>query len=250
MTAETPFWGGQGRLAWIRRGPYEGRLAFVYPDSAPEWWTLVIDPGPVEGVPGDLYIDDTEYLFLLFVQWQFEWIDKDDDVDLERERFGWRPLQGNNWTIGSPSTDRQLQARQPPTGVEPGPTPGREMAEHLGSFIEALAPGRSRVELRDHQLIATDLHAEPVGSAGAALDIRVGATMWAVTIADVVHSYGRLNDTAVREVEAIVRNVVNHGCRLVRIDRQRFIEIGAEVASRRGSRRVEREWRPWTSETM
>ena len=92
------FWGSQGRIARLTAGPWSGRFAFVYPDTREPWWTVVIDPGPVPGVPGDMYIDNTSYIEKIIDEWGFVWVALGkEEFELEREHFGWRPLQGKSW---------------------------------------------------------------------------------------------------------------------------------------------------------
>ncbi|WP_157155353.1 hypothetical protein [Diaminobutyricimonas sp. LJ205] len=94
VNVDPQFWGEQGRVARIQAGPHRGGFIFIYPDTAEPWWTIVIDPSPVEGAPGDLYIDDTGELDYMVKDWDLFWVPRDEDDEIEREHFGWRPLRG------------------------------------------------------------------------------------------------------------------------------------------------------------
>ena len=95
MELTNGFWGDQGRLGGVTSGPWVGRLLFVYPDTGAEWWTFVLDPPAVDGVPGDMYFRGNDEVGSLLEQWRVEWLPRDaDEVELERVRFGWRPLRG------------------------------------------------------------------------------------------------------------------------------------------------------------
>ncbi len=95
MELTNSFWGRQGRIGRVTSGPWAGRLLFVYPDTMIEWWTLVVDPPPVAGVPGDMYFKGNDEVASLLDEWGVEWLPRDsDEVELERARFGWRPLRG------------------------------------------------------------------------------------------------------------------------------------------------------------
>lgn len=88
-TAE--FWGDRGRVAKIHAGPWAGRMLFAYPERVPGWWTIVVDPSPNPDVPGDLYIDDAEYLAELEQEGRFEWLPLDEEPwQLEIDHFDWR----------------------------------------------------------------------------------------------------------------------------------------------------------------
>lgn len=85
------FWGDRGRVARIHAGPWAGRMLFAYPESVPGWWTIVVDPGPNPNAPGDLYIDDAEYLAALEEKGHFEWLALgDEEWQLEKDHFDWR----------------------------------------------------------------------------------------------------------------------------------------------------------------
>lgn len=94
------FWGHQGRVARVQKGPWVDRYVFIYPEWHEDWWVMVIDPSPTPGVPGDQYIDDGSYLENLAREWIFEWLPLGpEEEQLERDHFGWRPLLG---TRGAP----------------------------------------------------------------------------------------------------------------------------------------------------
>ncbi|MDN3495738.1 hypothetical protein QL996_07355 [Planococcus sp. APC 4015] len=101
--SEMNFWDG-GRLAYIDRGPWSGRLLFMYPDSRPPWWTFVIDPSPYENAPGDHYADEPELAVRLTEEWGLRWIPRgDDEQRLEATRFDWRRmLTGASWNAAPP----------------------------------------------------------------------------------------------------------------------------------------------------
>lgn len=102
MTHE-PSWWDDGRMAWIGAGPYAGRLIFMTPDTIEPWWIFIIDPPPLDGVPGDNYADEAELPSRLSEDWKLNWIDRSDaEAELERNRFGWRPLRGNSWRAAPP----------------------------------------------------------------------------------------------------------------------------------------------------
>lgn len=89
------FWGDQGRVGVAAAGPWEGRYVFAYPDTSPEWWTVVVSPSPHTGIPGDEYFDGNNVLQELNDHWQIEWLPLDvAEAAIEREYFGWRPLRG------------------------------------------------------------------------------------------------------------------------------------------------------------
>lgn len=85
------FWGLYGRVARIRSGPWAGGMLFAYPDSAPGWWTIVVDPSPTPCQSGELYIDDAEYLAKLEREGEFEWLPlNEEEWELEQKHFDWR----------------------------------------------------------------------------------------------------------------------------------------------------------------
>lgn len=97
------FWAG-GRMAWIRRGPWEGRLLFIYPDAVKPWWTFVVDPSLTPDAPGDHYAEEEDLPVRLVEEWGLEWIPRsDDEHELEVERFNWRRLlRGPSWDAAEP----------------------------------------------------------------------------------------------------------------------------------------------------
>lgn len=101
--SDEPDWWADGRMAIIGAGPYAGRLIFMAPDTVEPWWIFVINPPPIDGVPGDNYADEADLPLRLSVQWKLRWIDRsDDEAELERSRFGWRPLRGTSWCPAPP----------------------------------------------------------------------------------------------------------------------------------------------------
>jgi hypothetical protein len=77
-------------------GSWVNGYVFIYPDSREDWWVMAIEPSPTPGVPGDHYIDDGSYLENLASEWELEWIPiGPEEEQLEREVFGWRPLEDN-----------------------------------------------------------------------------------------------------------------------------------------------------------
>lgn len=108
-TITLEFWGSQGRIGEITRGPLAGSILFAYPDSLVEWWTFVIDPSPTPGQPGDLYVQgNDEALRLLDNEWSVLWMSVDEEeAKIESQRFGWRPLRGPvAWLRSSPHPER------------------------------------------------------------------------------------------------------------------------------------------------
>lgn len=88
-TAE--FWGDYGRVAKIHKGPWAGRFLFAYPDTVEGWWTIVVDPGFNPGTPGDLYIDDADFLADLERDGEFDWLPLGDaEKQIEQDHFDWR----------------------------------------------------------------------------------------------------------------------------------------------------------------
>ncbi|TFC63060.1 hypothetical protein [Cryobacterium sp. TMB1-7] len=88
-TAE--FWGDYGRVAKIHAGPWAGRFLFAYPETVEGWWTIVVDPSFNSGAPGDLYIDDVNFLADLERDGEFEWLALGDaEKRFEQDHFGWR----------------------------------------------------------------------------------------------------------------------------------------------------------------
>jgi hypothetical protein len=91
------FWGSQGRIGTIRLGEWAGRVIFAYPDTLPEWWTIIVDPPPHAGEPGDIYLHDTREVIATFDhEWAVEWLTPGpEEAEIERTRlYGWRPLRG------------------------------------------------------------------------------------------------------------------------------------------------------------
>lgn len=97
MTPSTlEFWGSQGRVGRVGAGEWSGKWVFAYPDTLPGWWTVVVDPSPLPGVPGDIYLHGTEDVLDKFDrEWAIEWMSSGpDEIEAERIHFGWRPLLG------------------------------------------------------------------------------------------------------------------------------------------------------------
>lgn len=95
MDGSVNFWGTQGRVGFARSGPWSGRFVFVYPDTLPEWWTVVVSPSPTPGVPGDMYLEGNAEVSHLFTQWNIDWLPPgtEEEQRIETEEFGWRPLR-------------------------------------------------------------------------------------------------------------------------------------------------------------
>jgi hypothetical protein len=82
------FWGESGRIAKIHAGKWAGRYVFAYPEERAGWWVIVVY---FENAPGDMYIDDAEYLLDLEREGQFEWLPLgEEESRIEREYFDWR----------------------------------------------------------------------------------------------------------------------------------------------------------------
>lgn len=104
MELTSAFWGAQGRVGRIQAGPWVGRFVFAYPDPLDEWWTVVIDPPPVEGVPGDDYYKGNDVIVEVNAAWNIQWLPRGaEEEQIEREHFGWRPLRsrGVDWLPSS-----------------------------------------------------------------------------------------------------------------------------------------------------
>lgn len=97
MKFEHSFWGDQGRVARLTSGPYSGHYAFIYPDSRPEWWAIVIDPSPYPDAPLEFYLEGNAELESLILPWNPHWLPIDSDSAVERTHFGQRPLRGVSW---------------------------------------------------------------------------------------------------------------------------------------------------------
>lgn len=55
----------------------------------------MIDPSPVAGRSGDHYRPGTDAVLAQFEEWDVEWFPLgDEETNLERLRFRWRPLGG------------------------------------------------------------------------------------------------------------------------------------------------------------
>ncbi len=102
MDVSLSFWGSQGRIGKIRSGPWSGRSVFIYPDSMPEWWTLVIFPSPYTGAPGDMYFNGTESVSEMIDEWDVDWLEagSPEEIEIEKREIGWRPLgSSNEWLV-------------------------------------------------------------------------------------------------------------------------------------------------------
>jgi len=111
------FWGDRGRVAKIHSGPWAGRFLFAYPETVDGWWTLVVDPSFRRDAPGDLYIDDADYLVELESEGQFEWLPLGaEEAQTEREHFDWRKeFDPETRTLtGSQKVIRKLRRRNRP----------------------------------------------------------------------------------------------------------------------------------------
>lgn len=100
MFESESFWGSQGRIARITRGEFQGCFAFVYPDTEPHWWTIVVDPSPYPDAPYEMYFDGTDELLYFVREWGLDWLPRQDDEEIEKHHFGWRPLSGHSWIKG------------------------------------------------------------------------------------------------------------------------------------------------------
>ena len=95
MELRLSFWGEHGRVGVAGAGPWAGRYVFAYPDTLPQWWTVVVDPSPMDGVPGDMYFEGNNVMVETDAEWQIDWLPPGNDEErAEREHFGWRPLRG------------------------------------------------------------------------------------------------------------------------------------------------------------
>ena len=84
-------------MGTISRGEWAGRLIFAYPDTLPEWWTVIVEPPPTPGSPGDLYLHGTREVLETFdKEWDVEWMPLGpEEAEIERTHFyAWRPLRG------------------------------------------------------------------------------------------------------------------------------------------------------------
>lgn len=98
------FWSPHGRIARAQAGPWAGRLVFLAPDSRSPWWLVVIDPPPVDGVSGDYYADEEGLADRLTQEWALDWLPRgEEEAELERARFGWRPLSRDGWAAPPPA---------------------------------------------------------------------------------------------------------------------------------------------------
>ncbi len=87
------FWGSQGRLGMIGAGELAGRHIFVFPDTLPDWWTIVIQPSPYEHPAGDYYVPGASAVAGFLDPFEIAWMERDArEVEMERQLIGWRPL--------------------------------------------------------------------------------------------------------------------------------------------------------------
>lgn len=87
------FWGSQGRLGVIGAGELAGRHIFVYPDTIPEWWTMVIEPSPYPDRDGEDHTCGADLVASLLDPLEIDWLERDArEAEIERHLFGRRPL--------------------------------------------------------------------------------------------------------------------------------------------------------------
>ena len=116
MQPDSDFWAPQGRIARATTGPWEGRLLFLIPDTAPGWWIGILSPPAVPDTPGDFYADEWDLPARLEAEWGLEWYERGPEEEaLEIAEFGWRPFLGNGWVhkvdaVSAQSTDASSRA--------------------------------------------------------------------------------------------------------------------------------------------
>lgn len=95
MNFTLSFWGSQGRIGRITAGELTGRYIFVYPDTLPDWWTLIVEPSPYTYRDGEDYTHGYDLLESLLMPMKIQWLNHDEsEVAIEREHFRRRPLLG------------------------------------------------------------------------------------------------------------------------------------------------------------
>lgn len=95
MNQTSGFWGSQGRVGRITSGELSGRSIFMYPDTLPGWWTMVIEPSPYPDRSGEDYTWGADQVDALIDPLGVEWMALDDgEREIERRVFGRRPLVG------------------------------------------------------------------------------------------------------------------------------------------------------------
>lgn len=101
IQSEAEFWGEHGRVGVIQQGDLQGRHVLAYPETREPWWTLFVETGPEDEVPGDRYFDDTAYFQSLIDSWDVRWLKRgSEETRTEAELFGQRPLSGSSWLVG------------------------------------------------------------------------------------------------------------------------------------------------------
>lgn len=93
------FWGEAGRVGRIGAGAHTGAYIFAYPDTLPQWWTLVIEPSPYPDRPGEDYVFGDHVLSDIIDSLQVNWLEPGpSEVALEQSIFQRRPLRsGASW---------------------------------------------------------------------------------------------------------------------------------------------------------
>lgn len=116
----------------------------------------------------------------------------------------------------------------------------------LEESIREAASTTTTVELRRVSPKTVLIWADPGESGGASLELVVSATECQIFVSDALNAeFTRPNDE--HEVDAIVRGVTQHGCRVVKSGLRRYVEIGHHRDDEDSRRtKIEQEWAAWS----
>ena len=118
-SADSRFWGDQGRIGVISAGSQAGAVVFASPENAPDWWFVGVASGSRSGMVDDLYIHgDNNFLRLMDDEWAVSWFPTGEfEAQRERELFGWRPLVGGFGWLASYGTEPSAPDDESPLGA-------------------------------------------------------------------------------------------------------------------------------------
>lgn len=68
---------------------------FVYPDTAQDWWTIVVEPSPYPDRGGEDYTHGRELIASILESMDVTWLERGEtEAEIERTFFDRRPLLG------------------------------------------------------------------------------------------------------------------------------------------------------------